>query len=93
MKAGDYVVVRSSQAGVFGGELVEISGDSVTLKNARKAWRWSGAFGPEGLAIYGPSGGKLTAEVAEVRVLGACQILLATYTAAERWRSVEEHKP
>ena len=62
MKKGDFVVVRSSPAGVFAGEFLEMNGTSITLTKARKAWSWIGAFAVQGLAVYGPSGGKVTAD-------------------------------
>lgn len=37
------VVVRTYSAGVHIGEIVKRTGKEVTLKNARRLWRWRGA--------------------------------------------------
>ena len=42
-KAPQVVVVRTYTAGVHIGELAKRAGKEVTLKNARRLWRWSGA--------------------------------------------------
>ena len=43
---GDYVLVRTRNAGVHVGEFVARELLSVTLTNARRIWRWSGATAP-----------------------------------------------
>ena len=53
MKKGNYVVVRSGQAGVFAGEFIEKNGAEVTLKNARKIYKWDGAYTVEDIAVKG----------------------------------------
>ena len=93
MKRGDRVVVRSSLAGVFFGTLEGIDGDNVTLRAARKAWSWDGAFAVEGLATHGPAGGKFTAVVSRIDIFGVCQVLSTTDEAVKRWDSVMEHRP
>lgn len=42
-KVNPLVVVRTVYAGVHIGELVAHSGQSATLRNARRLWRWRGA--------------------------------------------------
>lgn len=37
------VIVRTYSAGVHVGELVSHKGTEVTLKNARRIWKWVGA--------------------------------------------------
>ncbi len=50
MKNGDYVIVRSSPSGCWAGTLVSRDGDTVTLANARRLWRWWAA---EGVSLSG----------------------------------------
>lgn len=85
---GKHVVVRSSQSGVWLGELVAQDGDTVTLTDARRAWQWTGAASCSGLAVRGPKGGKICEAVAVAEVLGVCEILLATDEAVAAWKAV-----
>lgn len=41
---GQHVVVRTFSAGVHIGTLVAKDGENVLLKDARRLWKWSGAF-------------------------------------------------
>ena len=41
---GEFVVVRTSDAGVHMGTLVECLGTAVVLKDSRRLYRWTGAF-------------------------------------------------
>jgi len=50
----DVVMVRSTDAGVFYGNLVSRDGDEVTLTNARRCWYWNGAATLSELATQGP---------------------------------------
>ncbi len=50
---GKICVVRSNMAGVFFGEVVEINGPNVLIKNARKIYRWNGANTVEDIATTG----------------------------------------
>lgn len=43
-KTGKEVIIRTFAAGVHIGEIVTKEGGEVTLKNARRLWKWSGAF-------------------------------------------------
>lgn len=47
------VLVRSAQSGVWIGEFFSRKGQDVTLKNARKIWRWRGANTTSELAMNG----------------------------------------
>lgn len=78
------VLIRSGQSGVWMGQLVERNGDSVTLTEARKIWRWRGANTTSELALRGPS--KEFSRVAEpvtVTVSGVCEQIEATPAAWE----------
>ncbi len=41
---GEFVIVRTYSAGVHMGILEECNGTAVILKDARRLWRWHGAF-------------------------------------------------
>jgi hypothetical protein len=51
----DYVLVRTYSAGVHIGTLKERNGTEVKLTNARRIWKWAGAFTLSELATKGPS--------------------------------------
>lgn len=86
MKVGDYILVRTENAGVFAGELVTKNGNEVELANARRIWYWSGAASLSQLAVDGtsnPSNCKFPCEVASVILLGVIEILAVTDAAKQ----------
>jgi hypothetical protein len=83
------VVVRSRDSGVWHGKLVEIDANWVVLREARRAWNWTGAATCSGLATHGPKGGKIPAPVKLAAVGGWCEVLLEDDDATKRWESVE----
>ena len=50
-----YVIVRCKMAGVHAGELevYDRATGAITLRNARRIWRWRGAASLSELAVYG----------------------------------------
>lgn len=70
------VLVRSGQSGVWIGTFVSLKGDAVTLKNARKIWRWRGANTTSELAKFGcdSNGYTRVAEPNDVTVFGCCEM-------------------
>ena len=52
-KAGPETLVRTYSAGVHVGELVSVEGTTVVLRNARRLWKWSGAFTLNAVATSG----------------------------------------
>lgn len=88
----NYVIVRSSQAGVFMGELLNRDGDTVTLADARRLWFWSGAATLSELAMRGvgkPNECKFPEPVTSVTVMGVCEILPVTAPALASVRAVK----
>lgn len=80
--AREYVLVRASAAGVHAGELVSRNGNAVTLANARRIWRWDTrqdeikAYTLSDVSKIGAgSGGRISAPVEEIVILGACEII------------------
>ena len=90
------VLVRSRDAGVLFGQLVDADTDHavVTLKNARRAWYWDGAATLSELATKGttnPKGCKFPAPTTgEHVVLGVCEIIEVTPEALKTLEAVPE---
>ena len=88
-------IVRANGAGVFFGEVVEKNGDTVTMRNARRLWYWSGASSLSELAQYGaarPGECKFPCAVDEVEVFNVLEILSVTEEAGRSIDGVKEWK-
>lgn len=94
---GSKCIVRCYGAGVFFGEVREVSGDAnglnVRLANARKVWYWDGAAAVEQLSQDGCNDrSKLTVAVPELVVANAIQVIpctekaIANLEAQREWR-------
>ena len=82
---GQRVVVRSSPSGVWLGTLLDAEDCSVKLGDARRAHAWEGAGSCSGLALTGPTGGRITAPVSSVVVMEVCEVIPATQQACAAW--------
>ena len=83
---GKKCLIRATGAGVHFGEVVKIKKDRVTLKDARRIWRWRGANTLNELANGGASLTEFTRiadPVAEMIVIGAHEIIPVTKAAAK----------
>lgn len=81
---GRYVIVRSTNAGCFAGELVSRNGDSVVLHNSRRLWYWAGSASLSQLAMEGtsaPKQCKFPPTVETHEILGVIEILDVTESA------------
>ena len=79
----DYVICRADRTGVFAGYLEKREGTEVTLRNARRMWRWFGASLSE-CATHGtpaPAKCKFPCAVDKVLILDAIEILDCTEKA------------
>lgn len=88
-------IVRADGAGVFFGEVTKHVGDTVTMKDARRLWYWSGASSLSELAQYGvarPKECKFPCAVDEVEVFHVLEILSVTDAAGKSIDGVEEWK-
>lgn len=88
---GKHVIVRSNLAGVFFGILMDKQGDELTLKDARKFYRFSGANTVEDLATQGALNArdcKLTTSVSEIVISKFEQILPCTKEAIKQNNSI-----
>lgn len=80
---GKKCIVRCNNAGVFFGEVKEVTSDAsgmnVRLGDVRKVWYWDGAAAVEQLAVDGcNANSKLTVVVPEMVVANAIQIIPCT---------------
>jgi hypothetical protein len=76
-----YVIVRSHLSGVWAGELESRAGEEVVLLRARRLWSWTGAASCSGLAVRGPSGGRICEPVERAVVRSVVEVLAATEVA------------
>lgn len=94
-RKGKYVIVRTSSAGVFAGELESKNGQEVVLRNARRIWYWAGAASLSQLAMEGtkkPAECKFPCEVDRVELLQAIEILDVTEVAKQSIKGVAPWK-
>ena len=80
----DYVICRTSSAGVFAGYLSSKNGQEVILLNARRLWYWKGAASLSQLSIDGvanPNECKFPESVKSVQLTEAIEILPVTEKA------------
>jgi hypothetical protein len=81
-KVLQYVIVRTSCAGVHAGELVSRNRNEVELCNARRVWAWTGAKTLHEISLFGVGdGSKISAAVARIVLLGVIEIIDATTDA------------
>jgi len=88
-----YVIVRTSSAGVFAGELVSRDGKEVELSDARRLWYWAGAASLSQLAVSGtskPKECKFPVAVPSVTLTEAIEILDVTPEAENSIKAVPE---
>lgn len=89
-----YCIIRCKDAGVHAGWVKERAGREVVLVNSRRLWRWWGKT-LSGLAMEGtfrPSDCKFAAEIPEIRLLDACEIIPCTQKAIDSLRGVAPWK-
>lgn len=82
---GQYVIVRSGQAGVFAGVLDAVDGDQVILAESRKLWSWTTAKGiaVQAIAEHGLKDGRLT-ELVPVQLVGGVHEIVPASALAEK---------
>ena len=88
---GKYVIVRCNRAGVFAGTLESHEGQQVTLRNAKKLWRWSGATETLQIAAEGvkrPKDCRFTMEVDCIVLTDAIEIIPTTAAAEANIKAV-----
>ena len=88
---GKYVIVRCDRAGVFAGTLEAHDGQKVTLRNARKLWRWYGATETLQIAAEGvkrPRDCRFTLTVDSITLTDAIEIIPTTAEAEANIKAV-----
>lgn len=90
-KSSQYVVVRTYSAGVHVGVLAARNGQEVTLKDARRIWRWYGANTLHEIALHGIDieNSRVSEPVAEITLMQAIEIIPATAEAEKNLRSAK----
>lgn len=92
MFEGKEVIVRTWSAGVHFGTLVRQEGTEVVLHNARRLWRWEGAFTLSAVAVNGVGkGSKLAVPVPQILLTEAIEIIPCTEEAAAILRALPAH--
>ena len=90
-----YYIVRSTEAGVFAGNIIERNGSEVTMANVRRLWLWSGAASLSQLAVDGvkrPQECKFTITVPSMVILGVIEIIPCSAEAEQVIKAVPEWK-
>ena len=63
-----FVILRSNMSGVWFGKLVSQTPQSRILTEARRCYSWEGALSCSGLALGGPSKGRICGAVSYVEI-------------------------
>jgi hypothetical protein len=89
---GRHVVVRTYSAGVHLGTLAEREGTAVVLRDARRLWRWAGAFTLSEVATAGVKrvGSRISATVPTILVTEAIEVIPTTEAARETFDAIHE---
>ena len=89
-----YVVVRTYSAGVHVGELKSRKGKEVVLVNARRLWKWRGAFTLSEVADEGiKEGSKPSIVTPEIVLTEAIEVLKTTPVAEKILREFPPCRP
>ena len=75
---GKKVLVRSYDAGVYFGTLVEAEGECCEMKDVRNIWSWQGASCLSQIANDGIASGKVSPIVGDMVLNRCCQVILLT---------------
>ena len=73
-----YYIIRTNNAGVFFGHIVERRGNEADLSDVRRIWYWYGACSLSQLAVEGtkcPERCKFSVAVPEMTVLGVIELI------------------
>ena len=89
-----YVVVRTYSAGVHVGEMKSRKGREVVLVNARRLWKWCGAFTLSEVAVEGiKDGSKPSVLVPEILLTEAIEVIKTTLGAEKILRDFPACRP
>ena len=89
-----YCIIRTYSAGVHAGYVKAHEGKEVTLFNARRLWKWAGAFTLSEMAVNGvskPDECKFSTTVPEIILTEAIEIIPCTATAMKSLQEVRDY--
>ena len=89
---GQHCVVRTYSAGVHLGVVVSRDGTHVVLRNARRLWKWNGAFTLSEVATKGvsKSGSRIAVAVPLIELTEAVELIPTTEAARASFEAVHE---
>ena len=90
-----FCIIRTYLAGVHAGYVKSQNGKEVTLLNARRLWKWAGAFTLSEMAVNGvskPSECKFATAVPEIILTEAIEIIPCTEKAKEIILGVKDYE-
>lgn len=90
-----FCIIRTYSAGVHAGYVKQQNGKEVTLVNARRLWKWAGAFTLSEMAVNGvskPSECKFATAVPEIILTEAIEIIPCTEKAKEIILGVKDYE-
>ncbi len=89
---GQHVVVRTFSAGVHIGTLVAKDGENVLLKDARRLWKWAGAFTLSEVATAGvkKTDSRIACMIPMIELTNANEIIPTTEKARATFEAVHE---
>ncbi len=74
-------IVRSYDAGVYYGKVMEVNGETVKMENVRNIWKWEGANCLADVATKGIRDGKVSRVVSSMVLNRCCQLIPCTVEA------------
>ena len=90
-----FCIIRTYSAGVHAGYVKQQNGKEVTLINARRLWKWAGAFTLSEMAVNGvskPSECRFATTVPEIILTEAIEIIPCTEKAKEIILGVKDYE-
>ncbi len=90
-----YCIIRTYSAGVHAGYVKQQNSKEVTLVNARRLWKWAGAFTLSEMAVNGvsnPNECRFATTVPEIILTEAIEIIPCTKTAKEIILGVKDYE-
>ena len=96
IKAGEYVIVRCTDAGVHAGVLVSHDSRTVELTESRRLWYWKVANGGaflSGIAVYGLHPDSKVGAPVDILLTESCEIIRVDRDAIASIRDAESFKP
>ena len=86
---GKPVLIRTYSSGVHFGTLAQRAGDEALLLNAKRIWKWEGAFTLSEIANNGISDGKISEAVSELLIK---QVIEVIPLSANSFKNLNEQK-